>query len=218
MAEEEKQQGAQKQGRGILFVLSAPSGVGKTVIADYIVSRVPDVKQSVSCTTRPMRKNEVDGESYMFVSEERFEEMKEKNCFIEWAEVHGNFYGTAFDTLKNAKEKNLDLLLVIDVQGAGKLRKKNLPAVFIFLLPPSMKELERRIRLRGSEDSAQIDLRLATAEQEIKFCADYDYIVVNDTLETAQGEVENIIMAERNKTGRHFLRFPDYELPPKILE
>ncbi len=153
----------------------------------------------------------------MFVSEERFNEMKEKNCFIEWAEVHGNFYGTALETLQNAKDSSFDLLLVIDVQGAGKLRKKNVDAVFIFLLPPSMRELERRLRLRGSDEEAQINSRLSAAKEEIKFCADYDYIVVNDTLETAQGEVENIIMAERSKTGRHFLRFPDYELPPKIV-
>ncbi|GMT42537.1 MAG: guanylate kinase [bacterium] len=202
------------QGRGILFVLSAPSGAGKTTIAERLVSDVPCLKQSVSYTTRPIRGGEVNGGSYVFVDEKRFRKMIDDNRFVEWAKVHGMFYGTALDTLEEAKKNNLDLLLVIDVQGAAKLREKDVDALFIFVLPPSMKELERRLRLRGSEDEEGINSRLLVAKKEIKSCRDYDYIIVNDDLEKAQSEMISILESERIKRAERSLTFPDYRLPP----
>ena len=205
---------SQDKGHGILFVISAPSGTGKTSIAEYIVANTTGITRSVSHTTRPIRAGEQDGKDYIFVDDAHFKEIMDKNGFIECARVHDRYYGTSIKTLEEAKKNHTDLILVIDVQGGAFIREKELDAVFIFLLPPSMKELRRRISLRGTETEEEMDKRMVTAKEEIAACVSYDYIVVNDDLDTARTEVETIIKAERSKRTRQKLQFPDFELPP----
>jgi len=199
-------------GRGILFVLSAPSGAGKTTLAKFAVSKVSGVRQSVSYTTRPRREGEEDGHSYFFVDKKTFGEMLDKGNFIEHAEVHGEFYGTSYQSIEKARAEKFDLLLVIDVQGAAKLREKNVDAVFIFVLPPSLEELRARLGGRGTEGKAEMNGRMETAKREIRSSSLYHYLVINDTLEEAEKEMEYIIRAERCKMRRRSLDFPDYKI------
>jgi len=206
-----------QKGYGILFVLSAPSGTGKTTVAEKVIARVPGIRRSVSTTTRPIRPGEKDGRDYLFVAEDRFREMVKNGEFVEWASVHGNLYGTATAAISVsttvASDKAEDLLLVIDVQGAKIIKEKGLDAVFIFLLPPSMKELRSRLGKRGTEGRDTVDIRLEEAKREIAASGFYDYMVVNSNLDGAVKEVEAIILAERSKRRRGRLKFPDYELP-----
>ncbi len=183
-------------------MLSAPSGAGKTTLARYAVGNVASIRQSVSCTTRPIREGEVDGVSYVFVDRQRFKEMIQNKAFIEYATVHENYYGTPIELLEKAKREKYDLLLVIDVQGAAQIRGKGLDAVFIFVKPPSMEELKRRLGFRGSENDGEIEKRLEVAKKEIEQSAFYDHVIVNDDLETAQKELGNIIAGERERSGR----------------
>ncbi len=203
-------------GRGILFILSAPSGAGKTTLAKWAVENVSGVQQSVSYTTRPCRPGEVDGVHYRFVTEERFKEMIGEDRFIEWAEVHGKYYGTSWNAIDEAQERRVDLLLVIDVQGAVKLRERGVDGVFIFVLPPSMEELAHRLIERGTETPATVDGRLETAKREVSESSHYDYLVINDTLEEAQRELAYIIRAERCRMRRRRLDFDDFTLGQPI--
>lgn len=193
------------RGRGILFILSAPSGSGKSTLAKWAVDNVPRVRQSISYTTRPARAGETDGAHYHFIGHEGFRKMQAAGKFIEWAEVHGNFYGTSSDTVDEARKKGDDLLLVIDVQGAVKLREKRVDAVYIFVLPPSMEELKRRLSGRGTESAEKMEDRITTAHNEISERSHYDYLIINDDLETAKREMEYIIRAERCRMHRRRL-------------
>ncbi len=199
-------------GRGILFVLSAPSGSGKTTLAKFAVEKIPGVRQSVSYTTRARRNGEVDGKSYCFIDKKKFGEMLESGKFIEHAEVHGEYYGTAYESIEKAKTERYDLLLVIDVQGAAKLREKKVDAVFIFVLPPSIMELQKRLGGRGTEDDKEMGKRMDTANTEIPYASKYDYLVINDVLKDAEREMEYIIRAERCRMRRRSLDFPDYKI------
>ncbi len=200
------------RGRGILFIISAPSGAGKSTLAKWASENIPGVRQSVSCTTRPKRPNEVDGVHYHFTNPARFREMIAEEKFIEWAEVHGKYYGTTWDSVDEAQEHMQDLLLVIDVQGAVKLRERKLEGVFIFVMPPSIEELKRRLLERGTETLETVQGRLDTAWEEISVSSHYDYLVINDTLEVAQKELEYIIRAERCRMNRRRLEFDDFTM------
>ncbi|MBI5636897.1 MAG: guanylate kinase [Nitrospinae bacterium] len=199
-------------GRGILFILSAPSGAGKSTLAKWAAENIPGVQQSVSCTTRPKRPGEIDGVHYRFTNAARFKEMIAEDKFIEWAEVHGKYYGTTWDAVDEAQERRTDLLLVIDVQGAVKLRERKLDGVFIFVMPPSIEELRRRLLERGTETAETVQGRLDTAWAEISESSHYDYLVINDTLEDAQNELEYIIRAERCRMSRRRLEFDDFTM------
>ena len=171
--------------QGIALVLSAPSGAGKTTLIRRLAAEFPGIGYSVSCTTRAPREGEVDGRDYIFLSRAAFEERRAAGDFAEWAEVHGNLYGTPLAPVREMLAQGRDILFDIDVQGAAQLRLNLEGACFIFILPPSMAELERRLRLRGQDDEAAIERRLANAQSELREAAWYDALVVNDDLDAA---------------------------------
>jgi len=187
---------------GILFVVSAPSGAGKTTLCKELVDFFPELGQSVSFTTRTPRAGEVEGRDYHFVTDEVFDAMVTGGEFAEWATVHGNRYGTALATLEQAHRQGRDLLLDIDCQGAQQLKQKVAQAVFIFILPPNPEELESRLRNRNTDSDAVISRRLGNARQEIEQAVWYDYLVVNDAVAEASRRLQAIVTAERCRTVR----------------
>lgn len=187
---------------GLLFVISAPSGAGKTSLCSLVREAEPDLRQSISYTTRPQRPGETDGVDYHFVSKARFEQMVAEEAFIEWAEVHGNCYGTARHVLEEARAAGVDLLLDIDFQGAAQLRESGFDGIFIFILPPSMAELQRRLTERDTDSAAVIAERMHNAREEIRQAVHFDYLIVNDELERAMAAVHAVILAEKHRTQR----------------
>jgi len=185
--------------RGHLFIVSAPSGAGKTTIVRRMVESTPGVGISRSFTSRPVRPGERDGVDYNFVSAARFIELRDAGAFLEWAEVFGDFYGTGAADTERRLSAGEDLVLVIDVQGARKVRAAGVESVGIFLMPPSSDDLERRLRLRSRDPEAAILRRLTTACEEIKAFVEYDYIVVNDEVEPCADRVRAIILADRSR-------------------
>nr|WP_022847532.1 guanylate kinase [Desulfurobacterium sp. TC5-1] len=188
--------------KGLLIVISAPSGTGKTTLVNMLMRSFPQIEFSISCTTRKPRPGEVDGKDYYFISLEEFERKIEKNELLEWAEVYGNFYGTPKDKVLKALNEGKDVLLDIDTQGALQVKKNYPEAVLIFILPPSLKELERRLRSRGTEDEETIEKRLLIARRELSLATRYDYIIINDRLQEAFEKLKSIVTAERWKTQR----------------
>jgi guanylate kinase len=187
---------------GLTIILSAPSGAGKTSLCRELFKIFPDIKESVSFTTRKPRPGEVDGEAYHFVSNEAFTRMVAEDAFAEWAMVHGNMYGTALSTLEEARKKGVDLVLDIDCQGALKLKEQFDGGIYIFILPPSMAELRRRLESRSSDVQEVIDRRILRAADEIRESRWYDYIIINDNFEVACNELSAIVIAHRRKTFR----------------
>ncbi len=183
---------------GRLFVISGPSGSGKSTLVKHVLATVSDLRFSVSYTTRPMRRGEVQGEHYQFVSKDRFCEMIETGFFAEWAEVHGNFYGTPVADIDQWTASGSDVILDIDVQGADRLRGAFSNAVFIFVVPPSAEILERRLRARKSEKEEDIFTRLAIVKKEVACSECYDYIVINKDVEPAAERIEAIIVSTRD--------------------
>jgi len=186
---------------GILYIISAPSGSGKTTLVNELRQYVPHLEFSVSFTTRPPRGSEQDGREYHFITRGEFEAMIERDEFLEYAQVFGNYYGTAKSVLQQAKERGNDLLLDIDVQGERQVKQKMPDAVSIFVLPPSRRELESRLRKRMLSENVHseetIGRRLATAKREIEKYANYDYILINDRLEQSVDCLQAIVLGER---------------------
>ena len=189
--------------QGIALVLSAPSGAGKTTLVQRLLRAFPQLGYSVSCTTRQPRQGEVDGKDYVFISREVFEQRRAEGYFAEWAEVHGNLYGTPLTPVVESLRLGQDLLFDIDVQGAAQLKLSLGEAVFVFILPPSMTELERRLRSRGLDDEKTIERRLANARQEIPEARWYDALVVNDSLDVAYDELRSVFVAASLTPGRN---------------
>jgi guanylate kinase len=188
--------------RGLLFIVSAPSGAGKTTLVERLVEQLPNLKMSRSYTSRTARQGETDGVDYNFVSRGRFEAMTEASEFLEWAEVFGNFYGTrAADTGAMLAAGN-DVVLVIDVQGARKVRARGLEARAVFVMPPSFHVLEQRLRGRSKDSESAIQRRLQVARDEVAAFAEYDFVVVNDELTAAVDRLRGIIVAERARLHR----------------
>ena len=199
--------------RGTLFVVSAPSGAGKTTLCREIRLRLPDLAYSVSVTTRAPRQGEIDGVDFRFVTEPEFREMLVRGEFAEWATVHGHLYGTRARTLDEARGAGSDVLLDIDTQGAAQLRTRYPEAVLVFIVAPSIQELEQRLRERRSDNEREIARRLARAREEIALWRRYDYLVVNRDVKEAMEQLASIVQAERCRTARLGLTFPDLEVP-----
>ncbi len=191
---------------GILFVISAPSGTGKSTVARRLLDRVSGLEFSVSYTTRPRREAEQAGRDYHFVERERFEGMVAGQALLEWADVFGEYYGTGLEATRKALAEGRCLLLDIDVQGAGKVRKSDVPSVSVMLLPPSFETLESRLRSRGSESESELARRLARAREEAEDYRYFDYVVVNDEVDATVSQLESIVRAERCSTSRNAVR------------
>ncbi|MFO7691989.1 MAG: guanylate kinase [Vicinamibacterales bacterium] len=183
--------------RGRLFVVSAPSGAGKTTVVERLIARVPDLRRSRSFTSRRARPGEADGVDYNFVSRDRFEAMIAGAQFLEWAEYAGHLYGTAVVDTERELERGTDLVLVIDVQGARQVRRHRRSSVLVFLLPPSSEALESRLRTRGEDTEDEIRRRLEAAREEVRAVAEYDYVVVNDEVDACVERLRAVILAER---------------------
>ena len=200
--------------RGKLFVISGPAGAGKTGIVKRLIQKHPDVRLSVSCTTRAPRPGEVDGVNYHFVDEERFKKLVDEGAFYEWAHVHQNHYGTLKSTVQNELSEGHDLILEIDVQGCLQAMALDPDVTGIFVCPPSRANLERRLRLRGTETEESIRVRLGNVAREVLTASRYHYVIIHqdwsvkpDALQTAAEEVYAIITARRRtlEDNREFL-------------
>jgi guanylate kinase len=183
--------------RGLLFIVSAPSGTGKTTIVERLVQVVPRLRMSRSYTSRAARPGELHGADYNFISRDRFEAMIAENAFLEWADVFGNYYGTSASDTEAVLAGGEDVVLVIDVQGARQVRSRGMENVGVFVLPPSADVLESRLRGRSKDSEEQIRRRLAVAQTEVGEFAQYEYVVVNDDLDGAVSRMRAIVMAER---------------------
>jgi guanylate kinase len=189
-------------GRGLLFIVSAPSGTGKTTLVERLVHVVPNLRMSRSYTSRPSRDGEIDGVDYNFISRTRFAEMVEANAFLEWADVFGHCSGTAVTDTDALLAAGEDVVLVIDVQGARQVRSRGIETVGIFVLPPSASILEQRLRGRSKDSEEQIARRLEVACREVAEFAQYEYVVVNDEVEPAVERLASIVRAERARVKR----------------
>lgn len=198
--------------RGIMLVLSSPSGAGKSTIARNLLERVEGLELSVSMTTRPRRGSEIDGVHYHFVSQRAFERQRDSDALVEWAEVHGNLYGTPRDPVEKAMAEGRDMLFDIDWQGGLQLMEKARgDVVSIFILPPSMAELKMRLQRRAEDAPEVIERRLANALMEIPHWRDYDFVVVNDDLDRAFHLTQSILMAERLRRDRRMTGLIGFE-------
>jgi len=190
------------QREGVLFVISAPSGAGKTTLCKEIIDKFPNLRHSVSYTTRTPRTGEVHGRDYFFVGQDEFSRMVADSEFAEWAEVHGNLYGTSLSTLKQCRSQGIDLILDIDCQGAQQLKGRFDGGVYIFILPPSIAELRRRLDGRSSDSEEVIERRINNAAAEIKESRWYDYIIVNDKFSEAVEQLKSVLLAEQCRSFR----------------
>ena len=190
-----------RSGHGLLFIISAPSGAGKTTLAEQLALQIPRLKLSRSYTSRPARPGEIDGVDYNFVSRERFETMAVAGEFLEWADVFGNLYGSRASDTHTLLEAGCDVVLVIDVQGARKVRQRGIETTAIFVMPPSLEVLEQRLRGRSKDSEAAIQWRLQVARQEVASFTEYDFVVVNDDVTTALDCLRSIVLAERSRLG-----------------
>ncbi|WP_297519490.1 guanylate kinase [uncultured Clostridium sp.] len=188
--------------RGVLIVISGPSGAGKGTICKALLEKHEEISLSVSATTRNPRTGEVDGVNYHFLEKENFVKRVEENDFLEYAQVYGNYYGTPKSNVEKILDSGRDVILEIDIQGALKVKEQSNEGVFIFILPPSMEELKQRIINRGSETPESLMTRFKSAYKEINYVSKYNYAVVNDTVDKAVEKIEGILLAEKCRVDR----------------
>lgn len=188
--------------KGMLIVVSSPSGGGKSTVIRDIVKDDPNMEYSVSVTSRSPRPGEINGESYTFVSEDQFQEWIKEDRFYEWARVHNHLYGTRKDIIREKLNRGKDVIMDLDFQGGLNVKRQSPDAVLIFLLPPSMEVLEERLRLRNTDQEQEIQVRLKNAGEEIEYATRYDYVLINENLDKTIQEVRGIIKSERSRAGR----------------
>ena len=193
--------------RGHLIIISGPSGVGKGTVCSRLMEMSPELRLSISATTREKRKGEVEGKNYFFKSVDEFKDLIAGHKLIEFAKVHGNFYGTPKEFVDKNIEKGHDVILEIDVQGAKQVKEFMDGGVFIFLLPPSLKDLEGRLRNRGTENEDQIELRLKNSREEIMQLNDFHYAVINDDVKDCAKRIMHIIDAENQRIDSKLIKF-----------
>jgi guanylate kinase len=194
---------------GSLFVVSAPSGAGKTTLVNLLLERDPQVRHSISYTTRAPRPGEENGREYHFIDIPTFVAMRDRGEFLEWAEVHGNFYGTSRIWLEGRMHAGHDMLLEIDWQGARQVREMFPEAVGIFIMPPSIEELERRLRGRGQDSADVIQRRVAAAMGEMRHVGEFDFVIINNNLQEALEDLCAAVRASRQRFARQAARHPD---------
>jgi len=188
--------------KGLLFIVSAPSGAGKTTLVEQLADQTPRLTMSRSYTSRPAREGEIDGVDYNFVSRSAFEQMVGRGEFLEWAEVFGNLYGTRAADTERMLASGCDVVLVIDVQGARKVRQRGIESTTVFVMPPSFEVLEQRLRGRSKDPEEAIQRRLQVAREEVASFAEYDFVVINDELTAAVERLRGIVIAERARLER----------------
>jgi guanylate kinase len=208
------------EGRGILFVVSSPSGGGKGTLIQRVLNKVANLSYSVSFTTRTPRSGELDGREYFFVTPEKFKEMIAADEFLEWAYVHGKLYGTARRQVAQEISDGRDIILEVDVQGAASIRALMADSVSIFILPPSFEVLRQRLQARGTDSPEELDLRLRNAPTELKDYSAFQYLIINDDADRAANEMTAIVQAERARLSRQEARvkrvveaFTENEIP-----
>ena len=197
--------------KGLLIVISGASGTGKGTVCKKLLEDLPQMFYSISATTRQPRNGEVDGKEYFFISVEQFKSWLAEDKFLEYAEVYGNFYGTPLHTIEERRNNGVDVLLEIDVQGALKVMSKCPDGVYIFLLPPSIEELRNRIKNRGTESPESLTRRINSATNEIATAKNYQYVVVNDSVNAAVEKIKSIITAEHCKVNRNEINLGNRE-------
>lgn len=192
--------------RGKLFVVSSPSGGGKGTLIERVLRSLPDLRYSISYTTRTPRNGEVNGREYFFVTPEQFEQMVAANDFLEWAKVHGNYYGSSARQVTEEINEGHDIVLEVDVQGAASIRNLVTDSVSIFILPPSYEVLRQRLLARGTDSDEELRIRLRNAPEEISHYRAFDYVIINDDVERAADRLSSIIEAERSRRERQELQ------------
>jgi guanylate kinase len=212
--------GSEEEGRGILFVVSSPSGGGKGSLIQRVLNKVANLSYSVSFTTRAPRSGEVNGREYFFVTRETFEQMVAADEFLEWAHVHGKLYGTARRQVAREISGGRDIILEVDVQGAASVRELMADSVSIFILPPSFEILRQRLQARGTDSAAELDLRLRNAPKELEDYSAFEYLIINDDVDRAANQMTAIVHAERARLSRQAARvkrvveaFAESEMP-----
>ena len=188
---------------GLPIIISAPSGTGKTTTCKRLKQRLPNLKIATSHTTRKIRKGETQGVDYFFISKEEFESKKNNNDFLEWAKVHREYYGTSFEALDKHRQNGFDILLELDIQGVNSLRNMDFEGIYIMILPPSIEEMTKRLKKRGTETEEDIEGRLKTGKEEIKDYKKHDYVITNFEVEETVESVLAIVRAEKSRVARY---------------
>ena len=188
---------------GLPIIISAPSGTGKTTTCKRLKEKLSTLKIAISHTTRKIRDGELEGVDYYFVSNKEFEARRKKNQFLEWAQVHTEYYGTSFETIEKHRQKGFDILLELDVQGVNSLREMDFEGIYILILPPSIEEMEKRLRKRGTETEESIKRRIKIGKEEIKNYKKYDYVITNFEVEETAESILGILRAEKSSAIRY---------------
>ena len=189
--------------KGLPIIISAPSGTGKTTICKRLIQRMPNLRIATSHTTRKIRDGETGGVDYFFISRKEFETKRDNKDFLEWAQVHTEYYGTSFESIEKPQQEGFDILLELDVQGVDSLRNMKFNGAYILILPPSIKEMTNRLRKRGTETEESIEIRVNTGKEEIKNYKKYDYVITNFEVEETVESILTIVQSEKSRVSHY---------------